>query len=351
MDSRAKDTTALASCYNQNRARRSAGTGEMTQLLKSHRGRRSAVFGVWLVLLLAGCDGSGAARHHRVPARDAGVATATVPADGAPRGPKTSWATRYYEGYLAETLHGDVAAARAAYSDVITNGADKDPVSAARAALRLAELERLAGNRRKAQELVARAAVLGQSNLAIVERADRAQSHLASLHDRGSEVRGPPAGTALEGVSQAARDAFRAAEGLLTEYHRRQLQPRLEGVRAGIRAKERAMEAAERAYHEVIAFGEREATVAAELRIGSLHHDLALALLFDVPPELEAEEAAKLRRSLRGRALTNLRKARAAYERSLEAAGDDKTPALTERWRLAAELGLRAVKDLLAGHE
>lgn len=323
----------------------------MKHLPKSRRGRRRAVFGLWLALIAAGCDsGSAPARPQKAPAHDAGVAV-RAPADAAPPGDETSWAHRYYEGYLAETLHGDVAKARVAYSDVITNGADEDPVSAARAALRLAELERLAGNRRKAQELVARAAVLGQSNLAIVERADRAQSHLASLRDRGSEVRGPPAGTALEGVSQKARDAFHAAEGLLAEYHRRQLQPRLEGVRAGIRAKERAMEAAEHAYHTVIDFGEREATVAAEQRIGSLHHDLALALLFDVPPELEAEEAAKLRRSLRGRALAHLRKARAAYERSLEAAGDGETPASTERWRLAAELGLRAVKDLLAGHE
>jgi hypothetical protein len=199
--------------------------------------------------------------------------------------------------------------------------------------------------------LVARAAVLGRDDVEILERADRAQAGLASLRTRGSEVRGPPVNTTLEDASPATRTAFRAAEGELSAYHRRLLEPRLEGIRAGVRQKEHAMEQAVRAYRLVTEAGEREAVVAAEFRIGSLHHDLALALMFDVPPELEEHEAAKLRRSLRGKATNHLRKARDAYERALEAAGTAEIPASTERWQLAAEVGQRGTRDLIAGRE
>lgn len=276
------------------------------------------------------------------PAPPAPPATAALP---------DSWSEKFYAGYLAETMHGDIASARDTYEEVVAEAADEDPDAAARAALRLAELELLRGNRRRAQELVARAAVLGRDDIEILERADRAQAGLASLRTRGSEVRGPPVNTALEDSSNATRAAFREAEALLSTYHRRLLEPRLEGIRAGMRQKEHAMELAVRAYKAVSEAGEREAVVAAEFRLGSLHHDLALALMFDVPPELEEHEAAKLRRSLRGKATSLLRKARDAYERALQAAGSGEIPASTERWQLAAELGLRSTRDLIAGRE
>jgi hypothetical protein len=299
-----------------------------------------------LAVALAGC---GDADRSEPVAGEPVVVEATSDAAAAPQ--QSRWSERYYEGYLAETMEADVEAARAAYLEVLAGAADEEPDSAARAALRLAELELLAGNRRKAQELVARASVLGRDSPEILERADRAQARTAALRSQSSEVRGPPAKTELEGEDPTTVQLFRRAEGLLAAYHGRRLQPRLEGVRSGIRQKESAREQAERVYHQVIEAGAREAKVASEFRIGSLHHDLALALMFDVPPELEEREAAKLRRSLRSRALGHLRKARAAYERSLEAAGTGREVASTERWRLAAEVGLRAVKDLLSGRE
>lgn len=314
----------------------------MKRLRKSFWCRRRAVFGLALLLACSDSDVEDSADIQVAPPPQ--VIDAAVPeATG-------SWARRYYEGYLAETVRGDRAAARAIYDEVVNRAARVDRDSAARAALRLAELELVDGNRRRAQELVARASVLGQGSLELIERADRAQARLASLRARGSDVRGPPAGTELEGVSAETRKQFAAAEGTLGDYHRRRLAPRLEGIQAAIRAKENAREQAERAYREVIPSGEREAVVAAEFRIGSLHHDLAMALMFDIPPELEKEEAAKLRRSLRGRAVTHLRKGRTAYERSLEVA-QGRSVASTERWRLAAEVGLRAVKELLVGQE
>lgn len=309
--------------------------------------RRSAVLA--LAAVIAPACGDGEAPRTPPPPPPAPV-IAVPPADaGAPDDPDR-WAQRYYEGYLAETLHGDRAAAARIYDEVVDGASIADRDAAARAALRLAELALIDGNRRRAQELVARASVLGRGSLELVERADRIQARLASQRSRGSEVRGPPAGSPLEGVSAGTSAAFADAERLLESYHRRRLAPRLEGVQAGIRAKEGAREQAERAYRQVLPAGEREAVVAAEFRIASLHHDLAMALIFDIPPELEKEEAAKLRRSLRGRAIGHLRKARAAYERSLEVA-QGRSEASTERWRLSADVGLRAVKELLAGQE
>ncbi|MCG8417943.1 MAG: hypothetical protein MJE77_08380 [Proteobacteria bacterium] len=255
-------------------------------------------------------------------------------------------ADRYYAGYLLETLHGDVASARTAYEEVVAEGGPLSPEIAARAALRLAELEFLAGRRRRALELTARAWSLGRDHIEIVERADRLQTRLGSLRSDGSEVRGPPISTRLESVSAGAAEPFSRAEELLRAYHHIRLAPRLERLRAGVRAKENAMEAAVRAYRAVLSHREVAAIVAAEFRIGSLYHDLALSLMFDLPPELEPRAREQLRRSLRVSAMSYLRRARAAYQRSLDRAVD---PPVGERWTVAARVGLRSVSDLLGG--
>lgn len=317
------------------------------------RCRRCAVFGalffgVWLVAAMA-CGEGGRAGPTPV---DAGAAESTLAEELTRPAPGTQgvWAARYYDGYLAETLRGDVAAARQAYEDVIAEAGAVAPWVAARAALRLAELEVLAGRRRKALELMARASVLGRDSLEIVERADRLQARLGSLRFVGSDVRGPPLGTALEGVSGDAVERFQRAEDLMAAYYRVRLEPRLEQLRAGVRVKESAMDAAVRAYRQVVAMDEPVAAVAAEFRIASLYHDLALALMFELPPELEPRAAAQVRRSLRASALGYLSRAQAAYLRS-RAAGSEGGNAASERWLVAAELGLRSVDDLLGGRE
>lgn len=259
------------------------------------------------------------------------------------------WSQRYYEGYLAETMRGDLIAARAAYEEVIAATGAGAPEIAARAALRLADIEALAGRRREAVELVARASVLGRDNVEIVEHADRIQARLASVPSQGSEVRGPPMGTVLTDVPDDVIAAFASAETALRTYHRIRLQPRLEALRTSVRAKESAMEKAVRAYLSVVDLGSADATVAAEFRAGSLYHDLAVALMFDLPPELEAQVAAKLRRSHRARAIKYLGRARAAYRRSLEAGESAEPMSKSERWLVPAAAGLRSVEDLLGG--
>jgi hypothetical protein len=72
--------------------------------------------------------------------------------------------------------------------------------------------------------------------------------------------------------------------------------------------------------------------------------------MFDLPPELEPREAARLKRSLRSSAINQLNRAHAAYRRCLEVAGESADPG-GERWSASAKLGLRSVEDLLGGTE
>lgn len=295
---------------------------------------------------LAGCGDEA-----RIPGAPAALADAGAVGAQVEAPLDDSWAVRYYQGYLAETVRGDVASARAAFEEVVAGAGQESPRVAARAALRLAELEALAGRRRKAVELLARASVLGRDDPRIVEQTDRLQVQLASVRAQASEVRGPPLGAELPEASEQARALFAAAEKELGQYYGISLQPRLEALRASVRSKERATEQAVRAYREVIALAEPAAVVAAEFRAGSVYHDLAIALMFDLPPELEPQAAARMRRSLRARALGYLRKAESAYGRSLEAAAGRGGEVGTERWRAPAELGLRSVRDLLSGDD
>ena len=224
-------------------------------------------------------SGAGARDAGAAPASPAsGTATPGAPprrSDAAPaRGPGP--VSRYYGAYLDEKLDGAFARAQAGYRSVIDDGT-ADPDLAARAALRLAEYQANAGRRHVALDLVARAAALGHDQPALLRWAERLQKRLAAVRVHDIEVRGPPAGTQLEGVSPAARDLFARAEELLAAYHGRRLKPHLEELRADVRAKRRALEAAVHVYRQVVALGEPVAVVAAEFRIASLYYDLSIS--------------------------------------------------------------------------
>jgi hypothetical protein len=161
-------------------------------------------------------------------------------------------------------------------------------------------------------------------------------------------VRGPPVGTLPEGVSQEAARGLSAAETLLAAFYAIDVKPRLEDLQAGVRARQRAVEVAVRAYRDVVALDEPAAGAAAELRIATLYHDLAIAMVFDLPPELERLAASRLRRQFRVKAVAFLRRARDAYRQALAQVPGG---AEGERWRRAAEQGLGSVDDLLRGSE
>jgi len=321
----------------------------MDALRTLFRCRRCA--GFWLAVLVAcGEAGSGSPEAGSGPEEGAqagpGKGRAAVPAPEA----QAPSATRYYRSYLDEVLRGDFSAARAGYRAVVEDGG-AEPEVAARAALRLAEYEADAGRRHIALDLVARAAALGRDHRDLLLWAERLQRRLAAVRVHDIEVRGPPAGTPLEGVSAQAAELHARAEELLAAYHARRIKPRLEELGAGVRGKRSAMEAAVRAYRQVAALGEPAAAVAAELRIAGLFYDLSLSLTFDLPSELEAGVAAELRQSLRAQALADRNRARAAYLRALEAGRDGRAGPAGAIWLEAAELGLRSTEDLLRGRD
>ena len=264
-------------------------------------------------------------------ALDAGVASHAV-------------ARQFWAAYLEAQVGGDIAAARQGYEDVLARAAE-DPTAAARAAVELAELEALQGNRRRALELLARAQSLAPDDAPVADAAGDLSARLAATPAGRSDVRGPPPGTALPGVAEDVQSRWRKAETMLLAAHRLRMKPVLEALSGSVRRKESATEAAVRAYREISEAGGL-AAVAAEFRAGTLYHDLAVELVFDLPPELDPGVAARLRRTLRASAVSYLRRAVAAYERALEAPA---TGADVDPWRVAAEAGARAARELLAG--
>jgi tetratricopeptide (TPR) repeat protein len=246
-------------------------------------------------------------------------------------------AVAYYEAVLADEIAGDLPGAKQLYDRALTD--QLAPALAARAALRWAMIEAATGGGRRAIELVARASALADGDPVLTASADRLQGAITSLGPAAIEVRGPPLGTPVAGDAATAQ-RFAHAEDLLARAHR--LRPRgvIQVLSSSIRAKELATEAAVRAFRDVAELG--PAAIAADYRIGSAYHDLALALVFELPPELDPGVAAQLRRTLRANALGYLRKAVVAYRRALERA----VPG-AELWIAAAQSDLRAALDLL----
>jgi hypothetical protein len=244
-------------------------------------------------------------------------------------------------GVIAE-LTRDQAAARAAYERVLA-AQDAPPAIAAGAALFLAWFEQRAGNHRHALDLAARAVALAPSNAAITEGV--AQLRDAIVAEVGAEdIRGPRLGTQLPGVPAAVARAFADAERALGAVTKLHVRPYIETVFSTIRYKEDATESVVAKYRAVAEHGGL-ARIASHYRAGSLYHDLAIALQFELPPELQQQSKVDLRHILRTRAVFYLKKAVAEYVACL----DTPQTADSELWRLAAETDLRRARDVLGG--
>ena len=248
-------------------------------------------------------------------------------------------APAFGDAVLAE-LTGDLGAARAGFERVLA-ASDTLPPLAARAALHLAQLEARTGKSRHALDLVARASALAPSDVAIAEGVAELEADVVAAAGAG-DLRGPRLGTPLPGVPPGVASAFAAAERALEQVHKLRPRPIIEALSSSIRFKEDATEDVVQKYRAVAEHGGL-AQIAASYRAGSLYHDLALGLLFELPPELDPAVAAGLRRTLRVRAVAYLKKAVIEYRASLAAPKhpDD------ELWRLAAETDLRGARDVL----
>ncbi len=243
-------------------------------------------------------------------------------------------------GVLAEITR-DGPAARAAYERVLA-APDAPPLIAAGAALQLGWVEHRAGNNRHALDLAARATALAPRSAAIVDGVGQLHAAIVAAAGAGG-VRGPRVGTPLPGVPPAVAEAFGAAERALeavTGVRLRKLQ--LEFVQSTIRYKEEATESVVAKYRAIAEHGGL-AKVASHYRAGSLYHDLAIAMQFELPSELESRSMANLRQILRQRAVVYLNRAVAEYVACLAA---PRSPD-SELWRLAAETDLRRARDVL----
>ena len=279
---------------------------------------------ILFAVLACGDDRHPSATQPDTPARGSGAAD---PAAGV-RTELDSVAPAFGDGVLAE-LTGDDDTARAAYERVLSGG-DVPTDVAARAALHLAQLDVRAGTTSRARDLFARATALAPADTTVSEGADRVRVEIVAGGGTG-DIRGPKLGTALPGVSSKIAEQFAAAEKALVRAHA--MRPR---QRLAVWEKEDATADAVRRYRGIAEHG-GVVQIAAEFRIGTLYHDLAIGLLVEpIAPDL--------RRTLRAGAYGFLKKAIAAYKASLAV----KTPQDTDSvWRLAAQTQLRAAQDVL----
>ncbi len=290
-----------------------------------------------LALVLAACSDPEQRRviAETTPAADR---TAADPAEGV-QTELDGAAAAFGEAMLAE-LTGDETTARAGFERVL-GSPDSPPPLAARSALHLAQLESKAGRSGHARDLSLRASALAPNDPVIIDGGAQIRASAVAASGAG-DLRGPRLGTALPGVEPAVATAFAAAEKALEKVHRLRPRPIIEALSTSIRAKEDATEAAVAQYRAIAEHG-GIALVAGHYRAGSLYHDLALGLLFELPPELDPNVAAGLRGTLRGRARVYLKKAAGEYKIALAASAVPDA----ELWRLAAETDLRAAQDVL----
>lgn len=290
-----------------------------------HSGAGAAL--TFLIAVLAAACGD----DHRQPAAQPGTRAPRSSAADPATGVTTELdgvAPAFGDGVLAE-LTGDDVAARASYERVLA-ATDVPSDVAARAALHLAQLEARAGKSGRARDLIARATALAPADPTVSEGADRVRAEIVAGSSAG-DIRGPKIGTPLPGVPANVASAFSGAERALAQVHG--MRPR---QRLAVWEKEDATAAVVRRYRAIAEHG-GVAQVAAEYRIGTLYHDLAIGLLVE-------PIAVDLRRTLRASAYAFLKKAVAAYQASLDVKGLAHD---AELWRLAAETQLRAAQDVL----
>jgi hypothetical protein len=289
--------------------------------------RRAALL---LAVATLGCndDNPRATQHPTVPLHGESVADpaqgVTTELDGI--------APELGDGLIAELIGNDTAA-RESYERILT-ASDAPADVAARAALHLAQLEARAGKSGRARDLIVRATALAPNDPSIIEGADRVRADIVAASGAGDIQ--PKLGTPLPGVTSKVAAAYGTAEQAFARVHSMRSRERL-----AVWEKEDATAEVVRRYRALAESG-GVAEVAAEYRIGSLYHDLALGLMFE---PVDAE----LRRTLFAGARKYLEKAATAYRASLAAHAPAEAETLEEFkvWRLAAESDLRAVLDVL----
>jgi len=283
-----------------------------------------------LLLVATGCGDDGAP-----PRRPLGLTQATAPEPAGQRAealPAAQDEEKLVHAHHLIAVTGDMGRARQLLTEVLERFTTRRTLRA-RAALQLAELAEITGDRRGALVYLERTkAVIGQGHPLALEADDRRARILTATPL--ADVRGPvPGSVVLKQEPTQVAAAFRQAEKLLARYHRVVVAPELENINEVLRTKRRALAVAAAAYQKVDAESTGAGKAAARFRLGAMFHHLAEALAFAIPSELLPSVARQLRRQLQAESTAYLRRALGYYR---DAAAVPPGPG-TSPWRQLAE--------------
>jgi len=272
-----------------------------------------------LVLLLCACGSPTRGQPDGGPARSASRPPRAA-SPGRPSLPPPDDGDRLVEAHHRQWVSGDLPGARKLLRQIAERAAARRSLRAL-AALRLAAIDEMSGDRRAALARLDQVKLLvGPGHPLMLEADDRRARILTATPL--VDVRGPVPGTVtLRGEVPQVTARFRLAEKLLVSYHRivRSAHPLfgLENTSEVLRSKRHALGAAVAVYQKVAAQGGPAAQAAAAFRIGAMFHHLAEALAYESPSDLLPSMARHLSRQLRAESATYLRRALVSYRTAL----------------------------------
>jgi hypothetical protein len=230
----------------------------------------------------------------------------------APSLPPPDDGDRLVEAHHRQWVSGDLAGARRLLRQIADREEARRSLRAL-AALRLAAIDEVTGNRRAALARLDEVKLLAGSGHPLALEAEDRRARILTATPL-ADVRGPVPGTVtLKGESPQVVALFRYAEKLLVSYHRVVVAPSLENINEVLRTKRHALAAAVTVYQKMAEQSGATAKAAAAFRIGAMYHHLAEALAFSTPEELLPTLARRLTRQLRAESATHLRRALTSY--------------------------------------
>jgi hypothetical protein len=253
----------------------------------------------------------------------------------APSLPPPDDGDRLVEAHHRQWVSGDLAGARRLLHQIIDREEARRSLRAL-AALRLAAIDEVTGDRRAALAHLEAVKVLAGSGHPLALEAEDRRARILTATPL-ADVRGPVPGTVtLRGEAPQVVAQFRQAEKLLVSYHRVVVAPSLENINEVLRTKRHALAAAVTIYQKVAEHGGATAKAASSFRIGAMYHHLAEALAFSTPEELLPTLARRLTRQLRAESATHLRRALTSYRAALRVPAGAGTAAWQEPARREA---------------
>ena len=311
--------------------------------MSRHQAHLDHLAAALLALCLAACgpgEGSGGATRDGAVALLRRAVGLAGPADDSL--PPPDHDDRYLEAHLQRQLRGDLTRATRLLEGVAAS-AEAPRALRARARLRMAEMALYRGQRRRALAYLDQARDTAGRGHPLAMAADDRRARILAATPLAN-VRGPvPGAVQLQGEPRLVVARFARAERQLAAYHRVVVAPTLENINAILRFKRKALTAAVAAYQKVAEGGGAAARAAAHFRMGAMHHHLAEALAFELPPELLPAVAARLRRRLRKESAAHLRRSLGYYRK---AAATPASPA-TAPWRDPAAREVKTLARIL----